>query len=106
MTNYDNIDDILGGNEQSEQIPENTPYLIHVSNTENNKSVSVDVYAENTLGQISQVVKGKIGLGDSNKLVFENKKLGRNTADSNLTLAAFGIGPEDALHINPDGGVA
>ena len=105
MNNYDNLDDILGEVESTRQNGDAT-FVIHVANKESNINVTVDAVAENTLGQIAEVTKEKLGLGNTNKVTFENKKTNKSTADKNMTLQGFGIGPEDCLHVSTEGIVA
>lgn len=69
----------------------------------------VPVYGTNTLGQVVQGYGELIGLkSENNKFLFYNEKSTpkRSTSDQNVTVAEFGIGPNDTLGISDEGSVA
>ncbi len=109
--------DIRDLNEMLEEVEGRTPvyddcaqgadqaYRIFVLNAVSNSKTDMYVYGENTLGQVFDDVKTKIGVFD-NKLLFFNQTNGKSTADKNMSLADFQICADDTLAIQSDGGVA
>lgn len=66
----------------------------------------VAVFGTNTLGQLVEEYGGDIGLTFKGKLLFENKRTGDTTSDSEETVDGLGLREGDVLAISDDGGVA
>jgi len=65
------------------------------------------VYATNTLGQILQEYAVDIGVNpNDSKILFENKRTGTATSDTNETVEGLGLQEDDVLTISDNAGVA
>lgn len=78
---------------------------VDVVNRANNASQPYAVYPENTLGDVLEACKNKIGLADATgQLVYEFD--GKTTSDPNMTIAELGVANHGKILINPNGKVA
>ena len=65
------------------------------------------VYATNTLGQILQEYAVDIGVNPyDSKILFENKRTGASTSDTNEIVGGLGLQEGDVLVISDNAGVA
>ena len=65
------------------------------------------VYGTNTLGQVLNEYALDIGVNpDDDKILFENKRTGASTSDTNETVAGLGLQEGDVLAISDNAGVA
>ena len=106
----DVIDAMLDGVEAGTQfvdVEEDTGsiFTIYVMNSANFSKIPVEVYPQNTLGQIFIGYKSELGI-KANEVSFQNTRTGESTVDSGLTVKEFGLDKEDVLSIIPDGVVA
>lgn len=67
----------------------------------------VPVYGKNTLGQVLQEYAADIGVNPKDsKIIFENKRTGKSTSDTNETVEGFDLREGDVLAIGDNAGVA
>ena len=65
------------------------------------------VYGTNTLGQVLQEYAVDIGVNpNDSKILFENKRTGASTSDTNETVEGLGLQEGDVLAISDNAGVA
>ena len=65
------------------------------------------VYGTNTLGQVLQEYAVDIGVNSNDsKILFENKRTGASTSDTNETVEGLGLQEGDVLAISDNAGVA
>lgn len=65
------------------------------------------VYGTNTLGQIIQGYAEDVGVNPKDsKILFENKRTGASTSDTNTTVEGLGLQAGDVLAISDNAGVA
>ncbi len=65
------------------------------------------VYSTNTLGQVLKEYALDIGVNpDDSKILFENKRTGASTSDTNETVGGLGLQEGDVLAISDNAGVA
>lgn len=65
------------------------------------------VYGTNTLGQVLQEYAVDIGVNpNDSKILFENKRTGTSTSDTNETVEGLGLQEGDVLAISDNAGVA
>lgn len=65
------------------------------------------VYGTNTLGQVLQEYAVDIGVNPhDSKILFENKRTGASTSDTNQTVEGLGLQAGDVLAISDNAGVA
>ena len=65
------------------------------------------VYRTNTLGQVLKEYALDIGVNpDDSKILFENKRTGASTSDTNETVGGLGLQEGDVLAISDNAGVA
>ena len=65
------------------------------------------VYRTNTLGQVLKEYALDIGVNpDDSKILFENKRTGASTSDTNETVGGLGLQEGDVLSISDNAGVA
>ena len=65
------------------------------------------VYGTNTLGQVLKEYAADIGVNpDDSKILFENKRTGAQTSDTNETVAGLGLCAGDVLAVSDNCGVA
>ena len=65
------------------------------------------VYGTNTLGQVVQEYGVDIGVNpNDSKILFENKRTGISTSDTNETVAGLGLQAGDVLAVSDNAGVA
>lgn len=65
------------------------------------------VYGTNTLGQVLQEYAVDIGVNPhDSKILFENKRTGASTSDTNETVEGLGLQEGDVLAISDNAGVA
>ena len=65
------------------------------------------VYAANTLGQVSQEYGVDLGINpNDSKILFENKRTGASTSDTNETVGGLDLQEGDVLAISDNAGVA
>lgn len=65
------------------------------------------VYGTNTLGQVLHEYAVDIGVNpNDSKLLFENKRTGASTSDTNETVGGLGLQEGDVLAISDNAGVA
>lgn len=99
MTNYP-IDEALTAKEGTIEID----LLNKVTGTTYPKAA---VYGNNTLGQIVQEYAVDIGVNpNDSKILFENKRTGASTSDTNETVDGLGLQEGDVLAISDNAGVA
>lgn len=99
MTNY-SIDDALTAAENTFEID----LLNKVTGTSYPQAA---VYGTNTLGQVLGEYAADIGVNpNDSKILFENKRTGASTSDTNETIAGLGLQEGDVLAISDNAGVA
>ena len=99
MTNY-SIDDALTAAENTFEID----LLNKVTGTSYPQAA---VYGTNTLGQVLGEYAADIGVNpNDSKILFENKRTGASTSDTNETIAGLGLQGGDVLAISDNAGVA
>ena len=65
------------------------------------------VCGANTLGQVLREYAADIGVNpDDSKILFENKRTGASTSDTNETVEGLGLKKGDVLAISDNAGVA
>ena len=99
MTNYP-IDDALAASEGTFEID----LLNKVTGTTYPQAA---VYGTNTLGQVLKEYAVDIGVNPKDsKILFENKRTGASTSDTNETIDGLGLQEGDVLAISDNAGVA
>ena len=99
MTNYP-IDGALAASERTFEID----LLNKVTGTTYPQAA---VYGTNTLGQVLQEYAVDIGVNpNDSKILFENKRTGVSTSDTNETVEGLGLQEGDVLAISDNAGVA
>lgn len=99
MTNYP-IDDALAAAEDTFEID----LLNKVTGTTYPQAA---VYSTNTLGQILSEYAVDIGVNPNDgKILFENKRTGASTSDTNESIEGLGLQDGDVLAISDNAGVA
>ena len=100
MDNYFENDDVLMDNEG----------IIEITLLNKPTGVTfpkVPVYGTNTLDQVIKEYAGDIGISlKSSKLIFENKRTGAQTSDSNALIESLELQNGDVLAVSDDGCVA
>jgi len=99
MTNYP-IDEALTASEET--------ITIDIINKESGTTYpEAAVYGSNTLGQILEEYAADIGVNpQARKILFENKRTGKSTSDTNETVDGLELCEGDILAIVDDAGVA
>ena len=99
MTNYP-IDEALAATEGTFEID----LLNKVTGTTYPQAA---VFGTNTLGQVLQEYAVDIGVNpNDSKILFENKRTGASTSDTNETIEGLGLQKGDVLAISDNAGVA
>ena len=105
MINLEEMLDDVDNMQNTEEVVSNNVY-IHVTNGHSMLSTKLDVYTDNTIEQIYEATRGQIGIKDSDKVTFTNKRTGQMTLDRSLTVADFNLVDDDVLLVRGDTSVA
>lgn len=83
---------------------DNDKIVVDLVNSSNGISEQFDLYPENTLGEVVETARKRLGLGDSKQINIEYN--GKTTADMTKTIDALGVVSGSKILIHPNACVA
>ena len=100
--------DVLAISDNAGVAGEEKPFEIDLCNKVTGMTYpQVAVFPMNTMGQVLQEYANEIGVNpNDSKVLFENKRTGASTSDSNETVEGLGLQEGDVLAISDNAGVA